>query len=102
MNRFALAKIGEPARTPDLVALKNSGMALDRLHERARFTLLGRAALAEAAAAQSRPEFVDRPRRRRKIVRGEIVRVHRQVSLDALEPRDHAGQRAYLPARARS
>src|SRR4029450_9671262 len=45
MNRFALAKIAEPARHPDLVALKNSGIALDRLHGGARFTLLGRAAL---------------------------------------------------------
>src|SRR6266498_3220894 len=49
MYRFALAKIGESARRPDLVALKNSGIALDRLHERAGFTLLRSAALAKAA-----------------------------------------------------
>jgi len=36
-------------RSPDLVALINPGIALDRLHERAGFTLFGGAALAEAA-----------------------------------------------------
>jgi len=86
MNGVARGEIRESPCRPDFVTLKNPGVTLDRLHQRAGFPLLGRAALAEAAAAQSCPEFVDRPRRRRKIVRGEIVRVHGQVSLDALEP----------------
>ena len=53
MDGIARRKIRKPPRHPDLVTLKNSGIALDRFHQRAGFGLLGRAALAEAAAAQS-------------------------------------------------
>ena len=63
-NGFARREIGKPPLRSDLVALKNPGIALDRLHERAGFTLFGGAALAEAAAAQSRPELIDRLGRR--------------------------------------
>ena len=59
MNGLAWREIREPARHSDLVALKNPGIALDRLHERAGFALLGGAALAEAAAAQPSLELVD-------------------------------------------
>ena len=59
-NGIAWREIREPPRHSDLVALENSGIALDRLHQRAGFALLGSAALAEAAAAQSCPELVDR------------------------------------------
>src|SRR5262249_58235148 len=62
-NRFARGEIGEAPRHADLVALINAGIALDRLHERAGFALLGRAALAEAAAAQPRPELIYAARR---------------------------------------
>ena len=79
----------------------NAGIALDRLHERAGFALLGRAALAEAAAAQPRPELIDAARRPREIVRGEIVGVHGQIGLDPLEPRDDAGERAHVLAEPR-
>ena len=69
-NGIAGREIREPPCHSDLVALKDSGIALDRLHERAGFALLGRAALAEAAgAAQSCPQLIDRPGGRRKIVR---------------------------------
>jgi hypothetical protein len=86
-NGFARREIREPPRHSDLVALKNPGIALDRLHQRAGFALLGRAALAEAAAAQSGPELIDRLGRRRKIVRGVIVGVHGQIGFDPLKPR---------------
>src|SRR5438094_914574 len=46
-----IIEIGEPPRHSDLVPLKNPGIPLDRLHERACFALLRGAALAEAAAA---------------------------------------------------
>ena len=60
MNGVAWREIREPPRHSDFVALENSGITLDRLHQRAGFTLLGSAALAEAAAVQSCLEFVDR------------------------------------------
>ena len=97
-NGIAWREIREPPRHSDLVALKNPGIALDRLHERAGFPLLGSAALAEAAAAQSCPELIDRLGGRRKIVRGIVVGVHRQVGFDPLETRDHAGEGAHVLA----
>src|SRR5215510_2984674 len=89
-------EIGEAALRPDLVTLEDTRVALDRLHERAGLALFGRGALSEAAAAQSGPELVDALGRRREIVVGEKIGVHRQIDLDPLEPRDHAGQRAYM------
>src|ERR1700684_4130593 len=82
-DRLAGSEIREPPRRSDLVALKNPGITLDSLHQRAGFTLLGSAALAEAAAAQSRPEVIDRLRRRREIVRGMVVGVQRQIGFDS-------------------
>ena len=55
----ARRKIREAARYSDFVTLKDAGVALDRLHERAGLALLGSAALAETAAAQSVAEFID-------------------------------------------
>ena len=40
--------------------------------------------------------------RRGKIVRGKVVGVHRQVGVDPLETRDHAGERAHVLAEARN
>ena len=100
-NGIAGREIREPPRHPDLVALKNPGIALDRLHERAGFALLGRAALAEAAAAQSCLELIDGLGRRGEIVRGEVVGVQGQVGVDPLETRDHAGERAHVLAETR-
>ena len=97
-NGLAWREIREPPRHSDLVALKNPGIALDRLHERAGFALLGGAALAEAAAAQSRPELVDGLGGRGKIVRGKVVGVQGQIGFDPLETRDHAGERAHVLA----
>src|SRR4029453_3697950 len=94
-------EIGKAARRPDLVTLENARIALDRLHQRAGLALLGRAALAEAAAARSGPELVDALGRPREIVVGKKIGVHRQIDLDPLEPRNHAGQRAYMLAKAR-
>ena len=94
-------EIGKAALRPDLVTLENARIALDRFHQRAGLALLGCGALSEAAAAQSGPELVDAPGRRREIVLGEKIGVHRQIGLDPLEPRDHAGQRAYVFAEAR-
>src|SRR5882672_10002476 len=90
------SEIGKAALCPDLVTLENTRIALDRLHQRAGLALLGCGALAEAAAAQSGPELVDAPGRRREIVLSEKIGVHRQIGLDPLELRDHAGQRAYM------
>src|SRR3984885_16001500 len=59
-NSIARCEIGEPPRLPDFVALINSRIALNCFHERAGFALLGRAALAEAAAAETGAQFVDR------------------------------------------
>src|ERR1700732_855614 len=59
-NGFPWRKVREPPSYADLIALKNSGIALDRLHERARLTLLGRAALAEASTAQAGAKLVHR------------------------------------------
>src|SRR5258705_7029516 len=96
------SEIGKAAhRRPDLVTLENARIALDRLHQRAGLALLGRGALAEAAAAQSGPELIDALGRRGEIVMGEIIGVHRQIDLDPLEPADHPGQRAYMLAEAR-
>src|SRR6476619_7895832 len=100
-NGVTGSEIGKPALRPDLVTLENARVALDRLHQRAGLALLGRGALAEAAAAQPGPELVDVPGRRREIVVGEKIGVHRQIDLDPLEPRHHAGQRAYMLAEAR-
>ena len=94
-NGVARREIREPPPCSDLVALKNSGIALDCLHERAGFALLGSAALAEAAAAQSRSEFVDGLGGSRKIVRRIIVGVQRQINFDRFKPRYYAGQRAH-------
>src|SRR5882724_4742381 len=95
------SEIGKAARRPDLVTLENARIAFDGLHQRAGLALLGRGALAEAAAAQSGPELIDALGRRREIVVGEKIGVHRQIDLDPLEPRNHAGQRAYMLAEAR-
>ncbi len=100
-KRVTGSEIGKAARRPDLVTLENAGVALDRLHQRAGLALLGRGALAEAAAAQAGPELVDVPGRRREIVVREKIGVHRQVGLDPLEPRHHAGQRADVFAEPR-
>ena len=101
-NGIARREIREPPCHSDLVALKNPGITLDRLHERAGFTLLGSAALAEAAAAQSRPELIDRLGRRRKIVRGIVVGVQGQIGFDPFETRDHAGEGAHVLAETRN
>src|SRR5262249_35758639 len=101
INGVALGKVREPPRQPDLVALKDSGIALDRLHERAGLALLGGTALAEAAAAQSGPELVDGPGLRGKTVGGEIIGVQGKVRVDPLETRDHAGERAHVLAESR-
>ena len=101
VNGVAGIEIGKAARRPDLVTLENPRIALDRLHQRAGLALLGGRALAEAAAAQSGPELIDALGRRREIVMGEKIGVHRQIDLDPLEPRNHAGQRAYMLAEAR-
>src|SRR4029450_6372304 len=93
-------EIGKAARRPDLVALENARLALDRLHQRTALALLGREALAEPAAAQSGPELIDALGRPGEIVIGEKIGVHRQIDLDPLEPRNHAGQRAYMLAEA--
>src|ERR1700732_5059747 len=87
-----------PRRGSDLVALKNPGIAPERLHERAGFTLFGGAALAEAAAAQPYPELIDRLGWPRKIVRGMVVGVQGQIGFNPLETRDHTGQGAHVPA----
>ena len=101
-NGLAWREIREPPRHSDLVALENPGIALDRLHQRAGFALLGGAALAEAAAAQPCPELIDRPGGRGEIVRGIVVGVQRQVGFDPLETRDHAGEGAHVLAEARN
>ncbi len=98
---FARRKVREPPRHADLVALINPGVALDRLHQRARFALLGGAAFAKAAAAQPGPQFVNRHGRCREIVGRKEVGVHRQVGFDPLETRDDARQRAYMLAKTR-
>ena len=98
-NGIAGREIREPPRHSDLVALKNPGITLDRLHERAGFALLGSAAFAKAAAAaQSCPELIDRPGGRRKIVCGIVVGVQGQVGFDTFEARDHARKRAHVLA----
>ncbi len=95
---LARREIGEPPRDPDFVALENAGIALDRFHQRAGFGLLGGRALAEAAAAQPRPELIDVLGRRGEIVLGEEVGVHRQIGFDPLELGHDAGERADMLA----
>src|SRR4029077_1969985 len=102
MNGIAWREVGKPPLHPDLIALKNSGVTLDRLHERACFPLLGSAPLAKAATAQAVPKLIDRPLRgRRKVVSGMIARVQRQIGLDPLETRDDPGQVTYVLAETR-
>ena len=97
----ACREIGKALFDPDLVALENAGIALDRLHQRAGFTLLGGAALAETAATQSRSELVDALGRRREIVLRVKIGVHRQIDFDPIEPRHHAGERADMLSETR-
>src|SRR6516165_6696265 len=101
-NGFSWRKVREPPLHPDLIALKDPGLALDRLHECACLTLLGRAAFAKASAAEPGAQLVHRLRAPGEIVGGKIVRVERKVRLDALEPRDHAGERAHVFSEARN
>ena len=91
-NGFAWREIGKALPCPDLVTLEDSGIALDRLHQRAGFALFGGAALAETASAQSRPELIDALRWRGEIVLGVKVGVHGQIDLDPLQPGHHAGE----------
>ena len=100
-NGIARGEIGEAPRHPDLVALENPGITFDQFHQRAGFRLFGGAALTEAAAAQSLPELVDIPGRRGEIMGRVEVGVHRQIGFDALEPRDHAGERTDMLAEPR-
>src|SRR5262245_54133972 len=102
MKGVAGSEIGQAALRPDLVSLEDARIALDRLHQRAGFALFGCGALAEAAAAQSGSELIDAVSRSREIMVGEKIGVHRQIDLDPLEPRNHAGQRAYVLAEARN
>src|SRR5260370_32583089 len=95
-NGIERRKIREPPCQSDLVALKNSRIALDRLHKRAGFTLLGSAALAIAATTQSRSELIDALGWRREIVRCIEVGIQGQIGFDPLEPRDHTGERAHM------
>ena len=97
-NGLAGREIGKAPRHPDLVALEDSGIALDRLHQRAGFALLGGAALAEAAAAPSRAQLMDRLGGPGEIMRGVEVGVERQVDFDPFELRHHAGERAHVLA----
>ena len=98
INGVARREIREPSRRPDLVTLKYSRIALDRLHERAGFPLLRRASLAEAAATQPHPELVERPCRRRKIMSGIVIGVHGHIGVDPFEPRHHASEGAHVLA----
>ena len=97
----ACREIGKALFDPDLVALENAGIAFDSLHQRAGFTLLGGAALAETAATQSRSELVDALGRRREIVLRVKIGVHRQIDVDPIEPRHHAGKRADMLSETR-
>src|SRR6202048_2674390 len=101
-NGFPWRKVREPPSYANLISLKNSGIALDRLHERACLTLLGRAALAEASAAQAGAKLVHGFWAAGEIVGGKIVGIERKVRLDALEPRDHAGERAHVLSETRN
>ena len=60
MNGISWRKIRKAPGHSDFVSLKNPGITLDSLHESAGFALFGGAAFAEAAAAQSLPELIDR------------------------------------------
>ena len=93
-NGIPRREIGKPPRHPDFVTLINSRIALDRFHERAGLALLGRAALAETAAAQTRPQLVDRLGGPGEVVPGVIVGVEWQVDVDPFKLRHHAAQRA--------
>ena len=99
---LAIGEIGEAAACgPDLVALEDSGVSLDRLHQRARFGLFGGRSFAGAAAVQSRAELIDAHGRRGEIMMGEEVGVERQIAVHLLELGHHAGQRTDMLAIAR-
>src|SRR5712672_4348125 len=98
---LAGGKILEAPRGPDLVALIDAGIALDRLHQGARLALLGGAALAKTAAAQSRAQLVDGFGRPGEIMRGVPVGVEREIGVHAFEPRHHADEGAHMLAVAR-
>jgi hypothetical protein len=68
MNGISRRKVRKAAGHSDFVPLKNPGITLDHLHQSAGFALVGGAALTGTAAAQSRPEFIDRPGGSRKIM----------------------------------
>src|SRR5947209_18047784 len=97
-DRVAVGEISEALRNPDLVALENAGIALDRFHQRTGFRLLGGRTLAEAAAAEARAQLIDIPGRRRKIMLGKEVGVERQLAFHLLELADYAGERRYMLA----
>ena len=99
-NGITRREVDKPSRHPDLVAAKNAGVALDPFHERAGFPLLGSAALAKASGAQAGPQFIDGLGRRRKIVRGVVIGVERQIDVDALETRDDTGEGAHMLAKS--
>ena len=92
---IARREIGEAPLDPDLVTLENTRIALDRLHQRAGFGLLGGRAFAKAASDQPRSELIDAHRRRREIMLRKKIGVHRQqVGFDRLKPLNHAGEGA--------
>jgi hypothetical protein len=95
-DRIARGQIGEAPFRPDLVALEDPRITLDRFHQRAGLGLFGGAALAEAAAGKTSPEFVDVLGRRREIVLRVKIGVHRQIGFDPLQPCDHAGEGTYV------
>ncbi len=86
---------------PDLVALENAGIALDRFHQRTGFGLFGGGTLAEAAAAEARAELVDGRGWRGEIMLGHEIGVERQLAVHLLELGDHAAQRRDMLAVAR-
>src|SRR5262245_66099011 len=96
MNGLTGGEIGEPPCLSDLVSLKNPRIPLDRLHERARFALLGGAALAEAAATQACPELVDTHGGCRKVMCGGVIGVHGEVGVDSLEAGFDGRERAQV------
>ena len=98
---LALGEIGETACLPDLVALENSRITLDRFHQRAGLGLLGGRALAGAAAVQARAELIDVHGGRREIMLGKEIGIQRQIAVHLLEPGHDAGQRADMLAIAR-
>src|SRR5262245_9863435 len=101
MDGLARCEISEPPPHPDLVALIDSRVALDCLHQGACFTLFGGAALAEAAAGEPRPQLVNIMGFPSEIVSGVVVGVERQIGVDPIEARNHAGEGADVPAETR-